>query len=105
MGRKSQFDAEYRAHAVEMMRLSAKPRSRIADDLGVSTTTLGKWMTAANRQRKQDPLPVDLTESEREELVRLRSDMERIRAENRELLVDREILKKGVAFWVKENRG
>ena len=95
MGRPSKFDSEYRAHAVELVRLSRKPRCQIAADLGVSDTTLSKWMNTA----KDDPGKKDvLSLTERQEL-------EQLRAEKREWVMEREILKKATAFWVKESRG
>ena len=95
MSRPSKFDSEYRAHAVELVRLSRKPRRQIASDLGVSDTTLSKWMNAS----KDDPGKKDvLSLPERQEL-------EQLRAEKREWIMEREILKKATAFWVKESRG
>jgi transposase len=95
MGRPSKFDMEYRAQAVELVRMSRKPRCQIAADLGVSDTTLSKWMNDS----RQDPAGKDvLSLSERQEL-------EQLRAEKREWIMEREILKKATAFWVKESRG
>ena len=71
MGRPSKFDSEYRAHAVELVRLSRKPRRQIAADLGVSDTTLSKWMNTS----KDDPGKKDvLSLTERQELEQLRAE-------------------------------
>lgn len=95
MGRPSKFDTEYRAHALELVRVSKKPRCQIAADLGVSDTTLSKWMNESSK----DPVKKDvLSLTERQEL-------EQLRAEKREWIIEREILKKSTAFWVKESRG
>ncbi len=95
MGRPSKFDHEFRSHAVELVRVSSKPRYQIARDLGVSGTTLAKWMTDQDgRADKDDEL--DVAE---------RAELEQLRAEKREWIIERDILKKGMAFWVKENRG
>lgn len=98
MSRPSMFDAEFRARACELVRSSSKPRSRIAADLGVSDATLYKWMTRSNTPK---PIVADsddepLTPSERIELKRLRKAQH-------EWEMEREILKKAMAFWVKEN--
>ena len=77
------------------MRVSKRPRYQIAGDLGVSDTTLAKWMA---EQRGKDDESDELSVSERAEL-------EQLRAEKREWVVEREILKKGMAFWVRESRG
>ena len=95
MGRPSRFDREFRAHAVELVRMSQRPRGRIASELGVSTTTLGKWMAESEDREK---MPETMSVSERAEL-------ELLRAEKREWILEREILKKAMAFWVKESRG
>ena len=95
MGRPSRFDSEFRAHAVDLVRVSRKPRCQIAVDIGVSDTTLSKWMSAADLSMEG----VDsLNAGDEVELAALR-------AEKREWIVEREILKKCIAFWVKEYRG
>lgn len=91
MGRRPRFDAEFRAHAVEMVRVSGRPRYQVAQDLGVSDTTLAKWMTRDKSNDDGEPLTV----SERE-------DYERLLKAERLWLMEREILKKSMAFWVKE---
>jgi len=95
MGRPLKFDSDFREHAVELVRISSKPRSRIAAELGVSDTTLAKWMT---QSRDTSPGGDDLTLPERQEL-------EQLRKEKREWILEREILKKATAFWVKESNG
>jgi transposase len=92
--RQSRFDAGFRSQAVELVRRSPRPRYQVAAELGVSDTTLGKWMSDARDSEAEEPL----TESERKEL-------EQLRAEKREWVVEREILKKATAFWVKESNG
>lgn len=90
MGRPSRFDREFRAHAVELVRVSQKPRCRIASELGVSATTLGKWMAESD---DRESMPETMSVSER-------SELEQLRAEKREWILEREILKKAMAFWV-----
>jgi transposase len=98
VSRPSMFDAEFRARACELVASSSKPRVQIAADLGVSDATLYKWMT---KSRTPKSLPADgddepLTPSERAELKRLRR-------EQHVWEMEREILKKATAFFVKEN--
>ena len=95
MGRPSRFDREFRAHAVELVRVSQRPRCRVASELGVSATTLAKWMAEFDDREK---MVETMSVSERAEL-------EQLRAEKREWILEREILKKAMAFWVKESRG
>ena len=98
MSRPSMFDAEFRARACELVASSSKPRVQIAADLGVSDATLYKWM---NKSKPPKDLSVDgddepLTPTERAELKRLRKAQHVWEME-------REILKKATAFFVKEN--
>ena len=73
------------------MRTSSDSLSKIARDLGVTIGTLGRWVTATR------PKPeVPLTDDERTELRRLRR-------ENRELRMERDILKKATAFFAKHS--
>ncbi len=74
--------------------MSQRPRCQIADELGISDTTLSKWMAKS----EDDRVPESVTVSDKAELVQLR-------AEKREWILEREILKKAMAFWVKEFRG
>lgn len=74
--------------------MSQRPRCQIADELGISDTTLSKWMT----QSANDRAPESLTVSDKAEL-------DQLRVEKREWILEREILKKAMAFWVKEFRG
>ena len=88
MGRPSRFDSEFRAHAVDLVRVSRKPRCQIASDIGVSDTTLSKWMSVADSQGRMDD---SLNVADEVELAVLR-------AEKREWMMEREILKKCIAF-------
>ncbi|MPY92645.1 MAG: hypothetical protein GEV08_06120 [Acidimicrobiia bacterium] len=77
------------------MRVSKRPRYQIAGDLGVSDTSPAKWM-AEQRGKDDDSDELDVPE---------RAELEQLRAEKREWVVQREILKGGMAFWVRESRG
>lgn len=88
------YDEEFRRQAVELARSSKRPRYRIADELGISDGALAYWMKKEQDERPEEPL----TTGERAEL-------ERLREMNRELLIERDILKKATAFWVKESNG
>jgi len=94
MGRVAKFDAEFRCQAVEMARVSGRARYRVAADLGISDTTLAKWM-AKDKPSDDD---VSLTVSER-------VHYEQLQEEKRYWVMEREILKKATAFWVKESNG
>ena len=89
------FDQDFKAGAVRLVRETGKPIAQIARDLGVNEGTLGNWVNADRRRRGSDGQP---SEDERAELARLRR-------ENAELAMERDVLKRSVALWVKDAMG
>ena len=85
MGRRSKYSAEFRHDAVELVRNSEDSMRRIVADLGVSQETLRGWVNQ-DRIDRGEGKPGRLTTEERQELVRLRR-------ENTQLRMEREILK------------
>ena len=84
------YDSEFRAGAVRIVVETGKPIAQVARDLGMHPGTLGNWVKA-KRGRASGVLDGD----ERAELVRLRK-------ENAELRMERDVLKRSVVLWVKE---
>jgi transposase len=76
---------------VETVRNSTESVSAIARDLGISVSTLRLWIAAS-----RPPPEVPLTDDEHTELRRLRK-------ENRELRMERDILRKATAFFAKHS--
>jgi transposase len=86
------FTEEFKRDAVDMVVSSGRPIAHVADELGLYDSTLGNWV----RQHQID-------EGEREgttsaDAARIR-DLER---EVAELKSERDLLKRSVAFWVRE---
>ena len=90
------FDQDFREGAVRLVRETGKPVAQVARDLGINEGTLGNWVNADRRRR--DGGDGYLSEDERAELVRLRK-------ENAELAMERDVLKRSVALWVKDAMG
>jgi transposase len=88
-----QFDAQFRAGAVRIVREIGKPVVDVARDLGINSGTLANWVKR-DRERSK-PTNGALAESEREELLRLRREVA-------ELAMERDVLKRSVVLWVKE---
>jgi transposase len=89
------FDADFREGAVRLVRETGKPIAQVARDLGINEGTLGNWVNLDKRRRGDGTV---LSEDERAELTRLRR-------ENAELAMERDVLKRSVALWVKDAMG
>lgn len=83
------FDEEFRREAIKLVREGGVPVARAAADLGIGESTLSKWLAATSGSAE-----TPMTESEREELKRLRKEVSQLRLE-------RDILKKATAFFAK----
>ena len=90
------FDEDFKQGAVRIVRETGKPIAQVARELGINEGTLGNWCAKDRRQR--DGSEAALSENERAELVRLRR-------ENAELAMQRDVLKRSVALWVNEAMG
>lgn len=92
-GRSSKHTEEFCRDAVAMVLDEGNSIAEVARRLGVvSETSLGKWVRQERIERGERD---GLTRSERDELVELRR-------ENRRLTMERDLLKRATAFWVKE---
>jgi len=96
MGRYRKFDEDFKRGAVRLVFETGKPIAQVARELGINDGTLGNWCAKARRER--DGEDGVLSESERAELDRLRK-------ENTELRMQRDVLKRSVALWVDEAMG
>jgi transposase len=85
------FDQDFKEGAVRLVRETGRPIAQVAKDLGINEGTLGNWVNA-DKRRRSDGNGV-LSEDERTELARLRK-------ENAELAMERDVLKRSVALWV-----
>jgi transposase-like protein len=90
--RRRQFSPEFKAEALRMVSQSDDSLAKIARDLGLSRVTLRNWVAKAAQPVSKDAL----SETERGELARLRR-------ENRQLQMERDILKKATAFFARHS--
>lgn len=85
------FTPEFKQDAVDLCRRSGKSECQVARELGISQSTFNRWM----RQVAGAPLGANSFLAT-EELKVLRREVEQLR-------VERDILKKAVAFFAKES--
>jgi transposase len=92
-GRPSKFPPEFRRDSVAMVLDEDRSIADVARVTGVNPGTLGNWVGLERIERgDRDGLTADE-----------RSDMVELRAENAQLRMERDLLKRSLAFWVKES--
>lgn len=90
------FTDEFKAEAVKLVLEGGKSVTRAAKELDLTASALGKWVDRAKADAGNGRSGV-LTSAEKQELAELRK-------ENRNLRMEREILKKAAAFFAKESK-
>jgi len=78
--------------AVRIVRDTGKPIAQIARDLGVHEGTLGNWV-AKDRAEREGTEGLSMGDA---------AELKRLRAENAQLRMERDVLKRSVVLWVKE---
>ena len=86
------YSPEFKQQAVELVQRGGR-KAEVAKDLGIANSTLGKWCREAEARGGNINA---LTPEEKVEFAQLKK-------ENRVLRQERDILKKSVAFFVKDN--
>jgi len=90
--RKRSYTTEFRQEAVELVRKSGRPIKVVARELGIPPNSLYGWVAATG-----DATTERTSFVEREEVARLRKEVELLRME-------RDFLKKAAAFFAKESK-
>ena len=91
-GRPSKFPPEFRRDAVRMVLDEDRPIAEVGRAIGVNPGTLGNWVGLERIERGERE---GLTADER-------ADLADLRAENAQLRMERDLLKRSLAFWVRE---
>ena len=89
------FTDEFKAGAVKLVLDEGKTVAQVARELDLTESALRNWVNQAQADRTKGK--TGLTTAEREELAKLRK-------ENRELRMERDILKQATAFFAKHQR-
>jgi transposase len=91
-GRPPKYPPEFQRDAVALVLDEGRPGVEVADAIGVRESTLRNWVAKARRERSAG---AGLNASERAEL-------DELRAECAQLRMERDLLKRSMAFWVRE---
>jgi len=89
------FTGEFKAEAVRLVMEKHYSIREAADSLGIGENLLRRW---------KDRLAESANDVEGTNGTALHEELKRLRAENKRLLMEREILKKAAAFFAKESR-
>ncbi len=92
-GRPSRYGPEFQRDAVSMVLDENRSGADVARSLGVNEGTLGNWVSKERSKRASGSV---LGVDERVELTELRRQVG-------ELRMERDLLKRSMAFWVKES--
>jgi transposase len=88
------YTEEFKEEALKLVTERGYKIAEAARSLGIPENLLGKWKRRSEARKaggSADSLPGDE-----------RAELERLRAENRRLLMERDILKKAAAFFANE---
>jgi len=91
MGRPAKCPEEFRREAVALFRSSDRSRAEVARSLGIADGSLAVWVKEAERGEAPGALDPDK-----------RAELERLRKENKDLRMDRDILRKAAACFARE---
>ncbi len=80
------------ARSMRIVSETGKPIAVVARDLGVNPGTLGNWV-AKDREAREGTDGLSSGDI---------AELKRLRAENAELRMERDVLKRSVVLWVKE---
>ena len=94
-GRPPRYSPEFKEQAVREVIDGKKSVAKVANELGISSKTLGPWVTAYRKKLAGQPIPEDMPAGER---------MKELERRNRELEQENAFLKKAAAYFAKEHR-
>jgi transposase len=92
--KRKSYTPQYRRDAAHLVIDSGRTITAVASEIGVGEQLLGRWVAYERARMDAPPPATDINE---------RAELERLRAENAQLRMDREFLKKAAAFFVAEN--
>jgi transposase len=102
---KRRYTAEYQAEAVRLVLQEKLSVPQAARRLEISDKTLANWVRRARRgERLTGSGSPQNSSSKAASVSELEMELSKLRAENARLKMEKEILKKATAFFVKESQ-
>ena len=95
MRKRRTFSREFKLAAVKKVIEQGLSYSEVGRDMGVRDTLVHKWRMAFEAD---GTLQAEITDG-----ASVEAELKRLRDENRQLKIERDILKKATAFFAKEN--
>ena len=93
--KRKRFTATFKEEAVKMVIETSRPIADVAREINVNAGTLGNWVNKYREGHAGEEPPLEISE---------RARLKELEAENRELRMEREFLKKAAAFFAQEDR-
>jgi len=87
------FTDEFKAETVKLIQTSGRTVSSVAQELNIGGTVVRRWVKQAEASGSTNTLVADE-----------RAELQRLRRENQDLRMEKEILRKATAFFAKESR-
>jgi transposase len=87
------FTDEFKAETVKLIKTSGRSVGSVAAELDIRGTVVRRWVQQTEASGSADTLSPDE-----------RSELKRLRKENQELRMEKEILRKATAFFARESR-
>ncbi len=87
------FTDEFKAETVKLIRESGRTVGSVARELDLTETAVRNWVKQAEASGSAETLSPDE-----------QAELRRLRKENQELRMEKEILRKATAFFAKESR-
>ncbi len=91
---KRTYSLDFKVSAAKLVTEPGRGLKDVATSLGVAPSTMQYWVRRFDSSVAQRPAPADHDA--------LRNEIDRLREENKRLLMERDILKKATAFFARE---
>jgi len=94
MTKQRRFTREFEDEAVRLAATSGRTQREVAEDLGISLSTLVRWI--GRRRDRLAEMPGEAPQAD------MAAELKRLRRENEILRQERDILKRATAFFARE---